>query len=834
MKVNLSLLFSLFICIALAKGQNNGTPSYEHKGVLFSEGNLTITGIIVDEKTKNPLEYTTISLYSLKDSSIVIGTLSDEKGKFFIETNLEMFFLKIEFIAYQAKTIDRIRLTNKQGVWDLGIIELMPILETLQNVEVRAEKSSVMMSLDKRVFNVEKDLVSEGGTAEDILKNVPGVWIDINGNVSLRSSGSARILLNGQPSLLIDGENSDGLRQIQANAIDRIEIITNPSARYEAAGTAGIINIILKKNEQKGLNGSVTSNVGHPDNFGLGVNMNYRKNKLNFFTGMGAWYVNRPGLGNHRNRFFNLENSDSTLYVNMDRTHEQRGLPINFRIGADYYFNPKNTLTTSFYYRTNKDKNTSELIYKDAFGSPEHIHLITKRQEKETEKERNLSAFLRHKKSFAKKGHQVTTDIWYEKETVLENSFYEETYFDGENRQLDTSDFSQITSNNSGNEVLILKSYYVLPLGKESKFEGGFQSSFRSITADYSAKEIIDNLEMADTNFVNNFKYEEIIHALYANYGNKIERFSFQTGLRVEYADIESGLAINGENNISQSINYFPNAFIGYDLFNDSGLKLSYSRRIERPTFLDLTPFFTLRDRRNIWRGNPEIRPEFTHIFELGYIKYWDRGTLSAIAYFRKTDDVIKRIQRVDERFPETTITQAENIDIKRNYGIELTYSLLLTKWWRLNGDLNLFHSFSGGTYEFQRQETYVGGESFSLTSKTISRFTFWDKLNSQLTLSYSAPRTTTQGVNKAMIALDFATSIDMLKNNGTATLSIRDLFNSRRRRSFSEDETFYSEDNFLWQSRAIVLSFHYRINQQKKQSQIYSSPIKENDEERF
>ena len=834
MKITFPLLFSFFLIITLANAQSDEPLVNANESILPSEESMTITGTIVDKETKKPLEYSTIVLYSMKDSLAVAGSLSDEEGKFIIKTSLKKFFLEIGFIAYEFQRIDTTKLTNNQEILDLGIIELIPDFELLGTVEVRAKRSSIMLSLDKRVFIVGEDLVGEGGTAEDILRNVPGVWVDINGNVSLRSNGNAHILLNGQSSLLINEDNPDGLRQIQADDIERIEIITNPSARYEAGGTAGIINIVLKKNDTKGLNGSISSNVGNPDNFGLGINMNYRKEKLNFFAGAGVWYINRPGEGNYRNQFFNLVNPDSTLFSNMDRTHERRALPINLKLGADYYINAKNTLTTSFYYRGNKDKNTSELIYKDAYGSLDNIHLITKREEDEQGEEHNLNGFLRHRLLFSKKDHQLTTDVRYEMETEIETSVYKETYFDGDNTLIDTFDFDQITGNDSGNKLFIVKSDYVLPLEKESKFEGGFLSSFRTISADYNVNQLINNVEVPDSNLTNNFKYQEIIHALYANYGNKVKDFSFQVGVRAEYSDIESGVGIKDGANISKYINFFPSAFIGYDLPNDNGIQLSYSRRIERPTFLDLTPFFTLRDRRNIWRGNPNIRPEFTHVFELGYIKYWDKGTLSATAYFRKTDDVIKRIQRLDENFPETTITQAENLEIKRNYGIEFTYSFNLVKWWHLNGDVNFFHSFSGGTYEYQGEQVYVGGESFSLTAKTISRVTLWKRLNTQMTFSYSAPRTTTQGENKATLALDLATSIDLLKKNGTITLSVSDLFNSRRRRSFSEDATFYSADDFLWQSRAIILSFHYRLNQHKKQSQIYSNPIKEDNEEQF
>ena len=278
----------------------------------------------------------------------------------------------------------------------------------------------------------------------------------------------------------------------------------------------------------------------------------------------------------------------------------------------------------------------------------------------------------------------------------------------------------------------------------------------------------------------------------------------------------------------------FPSAFLTYNLSVKNAFQLSYSRRIKRPVSSDLNPFFTIRDRRNIFRGNPNIEPEYTDAYELGYIRYWEKASLGSVAYFRKTNNVIKRIQRIDPDFPGVTITQAENLDFKKNYGVEFTYALFPNQKWRLNGDVNLFHSLSEGTFQHKGQNVFVGGGSFSMETKTSSRYTIREKLHTQLTLSYSAPRTTTQGINKATTALDFATGMDFLKKNGTLTLSVNDIFNSRRRRSFSEDKTFFSEDNFLWQSRTILLSFHYRINQQKEPNRIYVNPLIEKVEEEF
>lgn len=808
-----------------------------HSNMMYgndSSSKATIVGKIVDKETGTPLEFSTITLYNPADSLVITGGISDANGLFSIKTNHDLFFIQVEFIAYQTHTIQKIKLKKNQKLLDLGTIELSPDLDIISTIEVRAEKSSVIMKLDKRVFNVGKDLTSAGGTAEDILRNVPGVSIDVDGNIGLRSLGGVRILLNGRPSLLLGGESATGLRQIQANQIEYIEVITNPSSRYEAEGMAGIINIVLKNNQEKGLNGSMNANLGQPDNYGLGINMNYHKNKFNWFMGAGGWYINRPGTGSFRNEFYNSEQADSTVYSNMDRSHERQSLLGYFKFGADYYINPKNVLITSFSYRKSYDNNPTELIYKDAYGDPEDIFLITRRLEKETEEENNLSYLLTYKKLFSKKGQQFTTDVQYESRMEEEISMYEETLFDKNNIPLDTANFNQLSNNEEGNRQLIVRSDYIHPFSNGSKLELGFQASFRTIANDYRVREVINNLEIPDSNFTNKFNYHEVIHGVYGNFGKKIDRFSFQVGLRVEYADVETTLMITDEKNHRHYTNFFPSAFFTYDLPDDNALQLSYSRRIQRPTFWDLNPFFTVRDRRNIFKGNPNIEPELSHAFELGHIKYWEKGSISSIAYFRKTSNVIKRIQRVDVNAPERTITQAENLELKRNLGIEFTYSLMPTTWWRLNGDANFYHSLSEGTFEYAGNEIFVGGQSFSMSAKTSTRFTYWKKVNTQFTFSYSAPRTTTQGVNKSTTALDFACSIDLLKNNGTVTLNISDVFNSRRRRSFSEDLTFRSEDNFLWQTRSVVLSFNYRLNQQKNRSHIYLYPKDEDEDEQF
>ncbi len=785
-----------------------------------------IFGKVIGRDTKLPLEFSTISLYSKKDSLVLTGTVADADGNFSMETSHRDFFIKIEFIAYLSTTVEETELTNNQVRIDLGVIELIPNVEHMATVEVVSEKSSVMMALDKRVFNVGKDLTSVGGTAEDVLRNVPGVSVDNDGRFNLRGNGNVRILLNGRASSLVSNENLSGLRQIRANQIERVEIITNPSARYEAEGMAGIVNIVLKTNQLKGLNASLDSHFGNNKNKGLGANFNYNKGRFNGFLGVGGWYANRPGTGSFRNRFYNLEYPDSTIFSNMNRTHERASLPRFIKFGADYILNLENTITTSFAYRRSSGDNSSDLNYKDALGTTDKVFLITQRSEDEREKETDWLYSLIYKKSFSRKGHQLISDFQYEDKAAEKISVFEEQYFDGSNNPLSGVDYLQLSVNEEGNRRLGINLDYILPLKIDGKFEAGWQSSFREIFNDYEVREIINNIENPDADFTNDFLYQEIIHGAYVNFGKAINKFTLQTGLRLEHSDVTTKLLATNETNSRKYADLFPSAFLTYNLSNGNAFQLSYSRRIQRPVSADLNPFFTIRDRRNIFRGNPNIEPEHTDSYELGYIRYWEKASLSSVAYYRKTDNVIKRIQRIDADFPGVTITQAENLDFKRNYGVELTYAYFPHQKWRLNGDVNIFHSLSEGTFEHEGQAVFVGGGSFSMEAKTSSRFTIWKKIQTQLTLGYSGPRTTTQGINKATTALDFATGMDFLKKNGTLTLSVNDIFNSRRRRSFSEDETFFSEDNFLWQSRAILLSFHYRINQQKEPNRIYVNPL--------
>jgi outer membrane receptor protein involved in Fe transport len=772
------------------------------------EQKFIVRGKVVDAETKLPLEFATVTLFNQSDSSLATGNITDEAGAFMIETRPGRYFAKVEFLSYQTKTIGNIDLNRDEPVADLGTIALASDASMLIEVEVRAEKSQMQLSLDKKVFNVGKDLANTGGTAADVLDNVPSVTVDVEGNVNLRGSGNVRILVDGKPSGLIGISNTNGLRQLPANLIDRVEVITNPSARYEAEGMAGIINIVLKKDQQKGLNGSFDLTLGQPAEYGGSVNLNYRKNRFNFFTNYGLRYRKGPGMGSQYQESYT---PDTTFITDQSREHEQGGWSNNIRFGADYFFNPKNILTTAFNYRWSNEDNFSEIEYRDYLNNLDNPTGSTIRTDKEKEKEPNLEYALTYRKTFDREGREFTADLRFQDNNEEENSDFREQYFNPDGSPAGIADLLQRSNNKEGERNVIVQSDYVHPFGSNGKFEAGLRSGLRDIRNDYLVEEFSDDAWETLTGLSNNFLYDENIHAAYAIFGNKVSRFSYQLGLRLEQSDVKTELLQTNEINDRQYTNLFPSAHVTYDLPAQNAVQVSYSRRVRRPRFWDLNPFFTFSDARNFFSGNPDLDPEFTDSYEMGHIKYWEKGSLTSSVYYRRTTGVIERIRTQTSN--TTFNTFPVNLSTQDDYGLEFTWSFDPFKAWRLNGNVNFFRSITDGKYE----EQDFDADTYTWFGRLSSRLTLWKQVDFQANFNYRAPRKTTQGEQKAMYHLDLGFSKEVLKNNGTLTLSVRDLFNTRRRRFTTIDDDFFTEGDHQWRARQVSLTLSYRINQKKQ-----------------
>ena len=745
------------------------------------------------------IPYASVALYSKRDSTLKTGGATDDNGQFEIKTRPGLYFVKINFLSYEEKIIDRVKVTRYGA--DLGNISLSLSSIEIDEVEIRAEQSQMELKLDKRVFNVGRDLANTGGNAADILENVPSVTVDIEGNVSLRGSENVRILIDGKPSGLVGISSNDALRQLQGNLIEKVEVITNPSARYDAEGEVGIINIVLKKGREKGLNGSFEVTAGYPDNYRLSFNLNNRTEKTNVFASYGLNYRNTPGSGESIQEFF----GDTVFYYKRNRDHTRGGFGQNIRLGSDFFLNSHNTLTASGLYRNSNGSNEAVLTYRD-FDSNDQLIQTVVRNDDEEEDQENIEFSLSHRKTFDVKGKEWSSDF---KWNISNDSEHSDLLEQG---ALNSSPLQQRADNTEDQENFFVQSDFVLPFSKEGVFETGVRGTFRTIENEYRVEELLtDDSWITLSEFDNHFIYQENIYAGYLMLGNTFNSFSIQGGLRAEHSEISTELLVTGEENPRNYTNLFPSLHIAQELDSANTIQLSYSRRISRPRFRHLLPFFTFSDSRNFYSGNPNLNPEFTNSFEIGYLKYFQKGSILSSVYYRHRTDVIQRITLVDS----TAFTRIFpiNLGTQDAYGLEFNIGYNPEKWWKLNSNFNFYFSNTEGMYEDQD----LSAEAYSWTNRTTSKWTIKRTWDAQLSLNYRGPRQTTQGEQKSIYSVDLGFSRDVLKKKGTIVLSGRDLLNTRKRRSITEGIDFYSESEFQWRARQFLISFSYRINQDKK-----------------
>lgn len=766
-----------------------------------------LRGSFVDEQQK-PVPFATLAVYG-PGNALVTGAVADDAGTFAVQVPPGRYELKLTAVSYRERTLPGVEV-GKQDV-QLGPLALTADSQRLDEVVVRGERSQMVLALDKKVFNVGKDLANAGGTALNILGNVPSVAVDVEGNVSLRGSSNVRILIDGKPSGLVSFKGGSGLQQLQASMIERVEIITNPSARYEAEGMSGIINIVLKKDQQQGLNGSFDVIAGHPTNYGLAANVNYRRKNLNFFVNYTASYRNTPG----RNSLYQeVYRGDSTFASRQSMTSRLNGMNNSARAGLDYFFNPKNILTAAYTWRTSKGKRFSDIEYLDYLPNSTRLSTITKRTQDETETEPNAEYALTYKRSFAREGHTFTADLRVLDNWEKSSQFYTQATRTPDGKPTGVRDILQRSPNDETEKQFLVQIDYVRPFAKDGKAEAGVRSSTRRMTNDFTVEE-----QTAEGGWVplpgltNTFLYDEIIHAAYGILGNKSGHLSYQAGVRAEYTDLHTTLRQTGEVNPRRYANLFPSVHVSYELPRQHALQLSYSRRVRRPQYNDLSPYMTFSDARNFFSGNPDLNPEFTDAFEIGHLKTVGKGSFTSSLYYRHTTGKIIRIRRVDAA--GNSNTRPENLATEDSYGAEFTGTFTPRPWWKLDGSLNFFRATTNGA----NLDATFRSDTYSWFARSLSRFTIRKTTDFQLRANYEAPQQTPQGLRRAIATLDLALSRDILKNNGTLTLNVIDVFNSRVFRAVTEGAGFYTESSSQGRLRQINLTLNYRLRQAKKKA---------------
>ena len=752
-----------------------------------------LLGQVFDEAGE-PVAGATIAL--LKDDELITGTATAPDGRFEFEAVAGDYLLRVSFVSLETWETE-ISANSGQTI-DLGDITLSEASEELDDVVLETEAAAVETRFDRRIYRGGRDMEAIGGTALDQLETIPSVETDFEGNVSLRGSENVQVLINGRPSALLSG-GTDALEAIPADDIERVEIITNPSARYDAQGDAGVINIVLKRNRAVGLNGSVSARTGLPDDHRISTNMNFMTNNANWFTSFGFRYRDRPS---ERNRFQRFESADTSFVYTQDQERSRQELRGDVRLGAEIFLTDRQTLTPSVYFRYRNRDNRSDTFYND-FDLDGNLLNETAREDLEDDSQTNFEFDLAWDYDIGGSDNQrLTADFKIDFRPEQEASNLREfSLLTGEDITIQRTDNEeQITS-------LLFNTDYTRGLGESAEMELGVRSSARWFDNRYSAEELQDGVGVPLEGFNENFTYSENINAAYGILSSQFGKFSVQGGLRLEQTVIDTRLTESGETSGQNYLNLFPSIFTNYEFNDRNTIQLSYSRRLSRPRFRNLLPFSNLRDSRDIFTGNPNLNPVFSDSYELSYLTLWSTGSVSSSVYHRYRTGVVERISELDgdgvtRRFPINLSTQS-------SWGSELAVSQRVFESIRLRGSANLRYSDTKGDFQgqvFERESTVFFG-------RMRVQWRITDNLNFQTTYFYSGPRNTTQGSRTASYGINSGMSLDMFDGNATLSLSGRDLLNTRGRNTIIDEPNFYSEDESRWRSRSFRLNFIWRFN---------------------
>lgn len=806
--------FLILFCLAIAAVQAQRPQGPVNQSI-------TLKGTILDQETGSPLEYATIVLQKADDPSSITGGITDIDGKFEVTAAPGVYNIRIEYISYKTYTLEGQRLFQSQ---DLGPIRLSINVAELEAVEVVGERTTVEVRLDKKIYNIGKDLTNSGATISDALNNVPSVSVDVEGNISLRGNDNVRILINGRPSALAGFGSTDALRQLPADAIDRVEVITSPSARYDAEGSAGILNIILKQEKTLGFNGSINSYIGLPMNAGITANGNIRTDAFNIFSTVGYRYRDAPG-----NAFFdNSYTAGSFSRIIEDRTTDRLNRGLNTNLGMEYFLSDHSSITGSYFFRKGKDEDLTENNTQRFIG--EAVDSRTLRTENQNEDDQSHQWSLNYNNNIDDKGQKLAADLQFSRDQETQNALIEErTTFPADNLVA----LERVLQKEKQKEFL-LQTDYVLPMG-DAQFEAGFRIDMEETMTDYR----LDSLDQASGQFVVNqnltniFTYNEDVYAAYTQYGDKFGKFSFLMGLRLEQTRLKGQLEsefdpslIEEELGVDVDVNFtkdylglFPTVNLIYELSESANVTLGFNRRINRPRGWFINPFPSRSSRTNIFQGNPDLNPAFSWTYDLGYLKRWEKLTFTTSVYYQRETDSFERVQ---EPTGQTTTDGIEiirsipiNLSTNQRYGAEGSLLYNPNRKLRLNGSFNFFLFDSEGSFN----GVDYGASNTSWFARFSSKITLPAAVDWQTNAFYMGPRQNAQTKSEGMFSLNMAFSKDVLKGNGTVTLNVDDLLNSRIRKAYTETQFFTSYSEFQWRVRTVNLAFVYRFNEQKKRN---------------
>lgn len=770
---------------------------------------IKISGTLVDSKTGKPIEYGSIALMHAVDSSLVSGGLSNNEGKFIIdEVPPGQYFLKISFIGYGTTLTPKFAARPRNPLTDLGTIKLVSNALTTKTVEIRGEKNIIESNLDKKVINVEKDFNTAGGTAVDVMQNIPSVTIDAAGTVSLRGNSNVTLLIDGKPSGLSGISSGDLLNQIPASSLESIEVVTNPSARYDPDGTSGIINIILKKKNNIGVNGNLSLNAGTKDKYNASISLNAKSNWFNVFGGYD------PRFGNHlENGYTNRTYTTGITSLSASNSlQEENGVMQIHSLngGVDFFLNQFNTVTFSVQQRIFQVKG-SEVSTNSNYGlSGDRIHYY-KVNNNDNRKVNGTDYNINYKKAFEEKGNEFTADFLFSDNHMnLGSNVTQNNLFPVLNPYLQSSQIE------NRNRMFLIQSNYVRTGEELGRIETGFKSTYRKLD-NKNAYQDFDNTAsvwIPDTSLNNNYKNDEQIHAVYGIYSNSFFDIKMQAGLRAEWQISRSNLTTAGSvtDFVYNYATVYPTIHLSKELDPSQEVVLSYSKRVDRPSPRDMIPYRDISDSMNIQIGNPKLQPQFIHSFELGYSKSWTRSSFTGTLFFRRTDGLITRFKNLLPNGATENIRM--NLDRGDSYGFELVGAKPVSDWWNLNGSFSYFRTVISGAGTGDDNAT----SNYTWTSRVNSTFNLMQDLSLLINANYRGPQVTGQGRQRAFYQVDAAIKQNLFNNKFSVILRVQDIFDSAAREGDTYGNGFNSYSFSRHDARTVFLGINYNFNNFKKQ----------------
>ena len=764
------------------------------------EGGL-ITGMVLNERTDEPVEYAYIILYSKKDSAQVTGTITDKDGRFLLN-NLQQgnYYVDVQYIGYKTHEEEDVKIDQPGKRIDLGTIFLGENVMVSDQISVEAERAPLTYEIDKKVINVSQQQTALSGTAVDVLENIPSVTVDIEGNVQLRGSGSFVVMIDDIPTVL---EPSDVLQQIPASTIEDIEIITNPSAKFDPDGTSGIINIKTKKNELRGFSGIANVNSGLDEKYGFDFILNFRKKSVNYYIGGNIDHNNYPGSSKTRNW---TSVNDTISYNNSTGSAGRLREGYDIRGGMDLFLSRQTLINLGFRFGDHGHSHDSRLNYL-VWTNPgtEQYDYTSKNESKRGGNRVSFNLDFRHK--FTEKDHELIGQVIYQSQTGEESSIDELHDAYGQ-----VSD-GRKTTEDGPSSPLRLKLDYTLPLSEHYKLEAGYQSRLRNSTdkTTLSVYNIGSQQYELLPEYNRNINYKRNIHSLYAMNSGEFGSFGYQGGIRGEYTYRDISLTAQNEDYNLDRWDIFPTLHFSYKISEGQQTMLSYTKRIERPRGYHFEPFLTWMDAYNVRQGNPGIKPEYIDSYEMGYQTFFGKNLFSVEAYYRVTDNKIEHVESVYA--PNVTLHSVDNVGTDYTFGTELMLNMDVTKIWNVN--------LMGNLYNYKIKGDLLGEpfsrESFNWTTRFNNNVNITKTMRFQANARYNSPTVTSQGTHEGFLSFDLALRQEFLSRTLSATLQVRDVFGTSKHESVSEGPDFYRYGSFTRKSPVVMLNLSYKLNNYKQ-----------------